>query len=256
MIHESAIIEPGASIGNNVQIGPWCYVGNDVEIGDGCVLHSHVVVKGPTKIGQQNEFYQFSSIGEDCQDKKYAGEKTELIIGDHNVFRECVTVHRGTVQDEGKTIIGSHNLFMNYVHIAHDCVIGDHNIFANNASTAGHVHVGDWVIMGGFAGAHQFCKIGSHSFAATGTLILKDIPPFVMASGFRAEPFGINTEGLKRRGFSKAQIQEIRRAYKTLYRKELRVEEALAELEPIAAEDENIAMFAEFIKQSNRGIIR
>ena len=166
MIHEQAIIEPGAQIGENVSIGPWTYIGKDVVIGDNCDIRSNVVIKGPTTIGKNNTIYQFATIGEDCQDLKYAGEPTQLIIGDNNTFRECCTIHRGTIQDNSLTQIGSNNLFMAYTHVAHDCMVGSNCIMANNASIAGHVHVGDWAILGGMVGVHQFCHIGAHSFIA------------------------------------------------------------------------------------------
>lgn len=256
MIHPSAVIEAGAKLGQNVRIGPFCYVGANVELGDDCVLESHVVIKGPSFIGRGNHFYQFSSIGEACQDKKYNNEPTELHIGDHNIFRESCTVHRGTVQDKGITRIGSHNLFMAYTHVAHDCVIGNHVIFANNASAAGHVHVGDWAIIGGMSGIHQFCHIGAHSFIGGGSVVVKDVPPYVMAHGSHAVPNGINSEGLKRRGFTSDSILEIKRAYKTLYRQGLTVSEALTQLEPKANELPEIKAFTDFIQNAPRGIIR
>lgn len=254
MIHETAIIEPGARLGNNVSIGPWTYIGNDVEVGDNCEIGSHVVVKGPTRIGQGNRIFQFASIGEECQDKKYAGEPTELVIGDNNVFRECTTVHRGTIQDNSLTQIGSGNLFMAYVHVAHDCMIGDHNILANATSLAGHVHVGDHVILGGFTGVHQFCKIGSHAFTAVNSVVVQDVPPYVMAQGHNAIPRTINAEGLKRRGFTAEQISRIKRAYKLLYRQGLTLENAIAEIE--AMDSDETRLLTDFIATSTRGIIR
>lgn len=253
MIHETAIISPGAKLGNNVKVGPWTYIGPDVELGDDCVVHSHVVIKGPSKIGKGNEFYQFSTIGEDTPDKKYAGEATWLEMGDNNIVRENVTIHRGTVQDKGITKIGSNNLLMAYVHIAHDCIVGDNTIFANNASLAGHVEVGDWAILAGMVGVHQFCRIGAHSFVGLDTIVLKDIPPYVMAAGSTAEPKGINSEGLKRRGYTSEQIMDIKRAYKELYRKGHTLDEALNNL---SSEQEHIVMFKQFIVGSQRGIIR
>lgn len=253
MIHETAIVSPGAKLGKNVTIGPWTYIGPDVEIGDDCVIHSHVVIKGPSKIGKGNQFYQFSTIGEDTPDKKYAGEATWLEMGDNNVVRENVTIHRGTVQDNGVTKIGNNNLLMAYVHIAHDCVVGNNTIFANNASLAGHVYVEDWVILAGMVGVHQFCKLGAHSFIGLDTIVLKDVPPYVMASGATAEPKGINSEGLKRRGFSSEQILDIKRAYKELYRKGNTLDEAVNKLE---ADKDHIALMKTFIESTNRGIIR
>jgi UDP-N-acetylglucosamine acyltransferase len=256
VIHESAIIHPSAKLGKNVQVGPFSYIGSDVEIGDDTIIESHVVVKGPSKIGKNNHIFQFASVGEGCQDKKYMGEPTELVMGDNNVIRECVTIHRGTTQDLGKTVIGNSNLFMAYSHVAHDCVVGDNNIMANNATIAGHVHVGDWCILGGFVGVHQFCHIGSHSFCSISSVVVKDIPPYVMASGQSAEPRGINTEGLKRRGYSKEAIAEIRRAYKTIYRSSQTTEESLRALADISEKFVEVKVLTDFIANSSRGIIR
>lgn len=253
LIHESAIISPSAKIGKDVTIGPWTFIGDDVEIGDGTVIHSHVVVKGPTVIGKNNEIYQFATVGEDCQDKKYAGEKTRLEMGDNNIVRENVTIHRGTIQDQGLTKIGSNNLFMAYVHVAHDCMIGDNTIFANNASVAGHVHVGNWAILAGMVGVHQFVHIGDHAFVGLDSIVVKDVPPYVMASGNGAEPKGINSEGLKRRGFSSDQVTAIKRAYKEVYRKGHTVAEALEKLDDSI---DVIKPFKQFISESSRGIIR
>lgn len=254
MIHETAIIDATARIGSNVSIGPWTLIGPNVEIGDDCVIGSHVVIKGPTRIGKQNRIFQFASIGEDCQDKKYAGEPTELIIGDRNVFRECVTVHRGTIQDQSLTQIGNDNLFMAYVHVAHDCMIGDQNIFANAVTLAGHVHVGNYVILGGFTGVHQFCKIGSHAFTAVSSVVVQDIPPYIMAQGHNAVPRTINSEGLKRRGFSAEQITQVKRAYKTLYRSGHTLNEATELM--VAMESPDVQLMVDFIANSSRGIIR
>ncbi|WP_448564393.1 acyl-ACP--UDP-N-acetylglucosamine O-acyltransferase [Thalassotalea ganghwensis] len=256
MIHEQAIIESGAVIGKNVTIGPWTYVGKDVTIGDDCHISSHVVINGPTTLGKGNRIFQFASIGEECQDLKYAGEPTELVIGDNNTFRECCTVHRGTIQDNGLTQIGSNNLFMAYTHVAHDCVVGNHCIMANNASIAGHVHVGDYAILGGMSGVHQFCHIGAHSFVAANSLVLKDIPPFVMASGDGAKPFGLNSEGLKRRGFTAETISAIKKAYRYTYRQGLTVDEAVAKIKQEFSGVADATLFAEFIESSRRGIIR
>ena len=255
MIDKLAYIHPDAKIGNNVTIGPWTYIGADVEIGDDCWLSSHVVVKGPTVIGKGNKIFQFASVGEDCQDKKYSGEATRLIMGDNNIVRESVTIHRGTTQDKGETRIGSNNLFMAYVHIAHDCVVGDNVIMSNNASIAGHVHVGDWAILGGLTGVHQFVHIGAHAFTAGYSLILQDVPPFVMASGQPGIPRGLNSEGMKRRGFSKESQIAVRRAYKTLYRKGLTIDEAIAALSA-ESDDEQVKFMIDFVSNSNRGIIR
>jgi len=256
MIHEQAIIEPGAVIGKNVTIGPWTYVNKDVVIGDDCIISSNVVINGPTKIGKGNRIFQFASIGEDCQDLKYAGEHTELVIGDNNTFREGCTIHRGTIQDNSLTQIGNNNLFMAYAHVAHDCIVGDHCILANNASIAGHVHVGDNVILGGMSGVHQFCRIGSHAFVGASSLVLKDIPPYVMSSGQPIKPFGLNSEGLKRRGFSKDVILTLRRAYKAVYKKGLSVDEAIAEMLKLSSDTPELTEFSDFIRDSKRGIIR
>ncbi len=256
MIHPQAIIEPGAVIGKNVSIGPWSYIASNVVIGDDCEISSHVVINGPTRMGKGNRIFQFASIGEDCQDLKYAGEQTELIIGDNNIFRESCTIHRGTEQDNSLTQIGSNNLFMAYTHVAHDCIVGSNCIMANNASIAGHVHVGNYVIIGGMSGVHQFCHIGDHCFVAANALVLKDVPAYVMASGQPAKPFGLNSEGLKRRGFTSDTILTIKRAYKNIYRKSLSVEQALSAIEQQSEPSEQLATFIDSIKQSTRGIIR
>lgn len=256
MIHETAIVHPSAKLADNVQVGAFCLIGADVEIGAGTILESHVVIKGPTTIGENNHFFQFGSIGEDCQDKKYAGERTRLEIGNNNVFRESVTIHRGTTQDNQVTIIGSDNLLMAYVHVAHDCIVGDNNILANNATLAGHVHVGDYVILGGMTAVHQFCKIGSHCFSGGGTVVLRDIPPYVMVGGIENTPHGINSEGLRRRGFDKDVIMQIKRAYKVLYRSGKRAEEAVAVLHEMSIKTPEIKILAEFVANSQRGIVR
>jgi UDP-N-acetylglucosamine acyltransferase len=256
VIHPTAVISEKATIGENVTIGPFCVVDDDVSIGDGCILKSHVVVRGPTRIGKNNKFYQFSSIGEDCQDKKYAGERTELVIGDDNEFREGVTVHRGTVQDNSITIIGSRCLLMANAHVAHDCVLGDDIIVANNVAVAGHVHIDDFVIIGGAVGIHQFCKIGAHAFLGAGGIILRDVPPFVMVSGTKNVPQGINSEGLKRRGFDKSEVMAIKRAYKTIYREGNTVEEAIEKLSEQAESISGVKLMTSFLKSAERGIIR
>jgi len=256
LIHSSAIIDPSARLADDVEVGPWTIIGPDVEVGPGTKIHSHVVIKGPTKIGSNNQIYQFASIGEDCQDKKYNGEPTELLIGDSNVFREGCTVHRGTIQDNSITIIGSHNLFMANVHVAHDCIVGDNNILANNCALAGHVQLGDFIILGGFTAVHQFCLIGSHSMCGAGSVVLKDIPAFVMSNGNSAQPHGINAEGLRRRGFSAAAIQNIKRAYKIIYRQGLKLDEAISQLEPLVNETPELQLLSDSLKASSRGIIR
>jgi UDP-N-acetylglucosamine acyltransferase len=256
MIHPTAIIDPGAKIGDNVSIGPYCIIEADTVIGDDCVLKSHVVVASHTEIGQGNKIYPFASIGEDPQDKKYADEPTRLVIGDHNTIREYVTINRGTVDDEGITTVGSHNWIMAYVHIAHDCVLGDHTILANCSSLAGHVHVGDHVILGGFTKLHQFCRVGAHAFTAMDSGFQKDVPPFVMAQGNPAKPRAINFEGLKRRGFDKTRIAAIKQAYRIIYKSDLKLEQAMVELEALAKESADVQLMVDFIKTSSRSIIR
>ena len=255
MIHSTAVIHPSAKLGQNVKVGAFCLIDAEVSIGDNTVLESHVVVKGKTTIGRGNHIYQFASIGEDCQDKKYAGEPTELIIGDNNIIRESVTIHRGTIQDNSITKIGSNNLLMCYVHVAHDCVIGNNSILATSAILAGHVHIGDWVIMGGATASHQFCHIGDHSFIGGGAVILADVPPFVML-GNDSKPRGINSEGLKRRGIDSETILHIKRAYKVLYRQGLRAEEAVNKLLEAPDIKPEVKNLAEFVAKSSRGIVR
>lgn len=255
MIHPTAIIDSSARIGKNVEIGPYSIVGADVEVGDNCVIGPHVVLRGPTVLGKNNRIFQFASVGEDCQDKKYHGEPTRLVIGDNNIIRECVTIHRGTVQDQGLTQIGSHNLLMAYVHVAHDCMVGDNVILANNTTLAGHVHVGDWAILGGFTGVHQFCHIGAHAFTAVNSVVVQDIPPYIMAQGHNAAPRTINAEGLKRRGFQPNQILNIKRAFKLLYRQGLTVEEAVQKMRELDADTE-LTPLIQFVLNSKRGIIR
>lgn len=256
MIDSRAIVDSNAKIEANVVIGPWTTIGADVEIGEGTVIASHVVVKGPTKIGKHNKIFQFSSIGEECQDKKYKGEPTRLEIGDHNVIREGCTLHRGTIQDQSLTKIGNHNLLMGYVHVAHDCILGDHIILANNASLAGHVIVDDWAIMGGFVGVHQFCRVGAHSMIGAASILLKDVPAYVMINGNPALAYGINIEGLKRRDFSKSTLKALMSAYKIVYRQGLVVEDALKQIEPMVSETPELQLFIDSIKSSTRGIIR
>lgn len=256
MIDSRAIVDPSAKLADDVTVGPWTYIGPDVEIGSGTVINSHVVIKGPTRIGSHNKIFQFASVGEECQDKKYADEPTTLVIGDHNIIREGVTMHRGTVQDAGETRVGSHNLFMAYAHVAHDCIVGDHCILANNASIAGHVKVGDYAILGGFTAVHQFCQIGAHAMTGASSLVLKDVPAYVMANGNSAEPHGINIEGLKRRGFSKTAIQVLRRAYKAIYREGLTVSQALVRLKELEQHAPEVSLLTQSLEQSSRGIIR
>ncbi|MFL2500121.1 MAG: acyl-ACP--UDP-N-acetylglucosamine O-acyltransferase [Porticoccaceae bacterium] len=255
MIDSTAIIDPKAKIGENVSIGPWTVIGPDVEIGDNCSIASHVVIRGPSIIGANNKIYQFSTIGDDTPDLKYKGEPTKLIIGNDNVIREGVTIHRGTVQDKGETVIGNHNLLMAYAHVGHDSVIGDHVIMVNNSSLAGHVIVGDWAILSGYALIHQYVSIGAHSFVGPAAFSYHDVPAFVTAFGSPAEPRTINKEGLKRRGFSADQIALANKAYKLLYRRGLSLDEAIEAIAKLG-DDAVITVFLESLKTSTRGIIR
>ena len=255
-IHETAIIDPSAIIADDVTIGPWTQIGADVVIGEGSTIASHVVIKGPTRIGRCNKIYQFSSVGEDTPDLKYNGEDTRLVIGDNNVIREGVTIHRGTIQDRSETTIGNNNLIMAYAHIGHDSVVGNHCILVNNASLAGHVIVDDWAILGGYTLVHQYCRIGAHCFTGMGSAIGKDVPAYVMVAGAPGAARSINTEGLKRRGFSKDDLTAINRAFKLVYRRGLTVESAIQELEALVDECEKVLPLIDSLKQSKRGIIR
>lgn len=255
-VHPQAIVDASAKLADNVTVGPWSYIGPGVEIGEGTEIMSHVVIKGPTVIGRNNRIFQFSSVGEECQDKKYAGEPTRLVIGDNNTIRENCTVHRGTVQDRGETRIGNGNLLMAYVHVAHDCVLGDNIILANCTTLAGHVTLDDYAILGGGTMVHQFCHIGAHSMAAGGSIVLKDIPAYVMASGQSAQPHGMNVEGLKRRGFGKDILVSLRRAYKVIYRQGLTTEQAIKTLEADFADLPDITLLIESLRRADRGIIR
>ena len=256
MIHERAIVSDRARIHEEVSIGPYSIVGPDVEIGPGTRVESHVVLKGPCVIGRDNHIFQFASIGDDPQDKKYAGEPTRLVIGDRNTIREYCTINRGTVQDAGVTRVGNDNWIMAYVHIAHDCVIGDQTIFANNSTLAGHVRIGDWAILGGFTAVHQYCHIGAHTLTGIYTSVTKDIPAYVLASGRPAVPRGINAEGLKRRGFSSNQISNLRDAYRVLYRQGLKLGEAVEILEERARTQEEVVALLDSVRSSSRGLIR
>ncbi|MCJ8169731.1 acyl-ACP--UDP-N-acetylglucosamine O-acyltransferase [Atopomonas sediminilitoris] len=256
LIDPRAIIDPRATLADDVEVGPWSIIGPDVSIGAGTVIGPHVVIKGPTVIGQHNRIYQFSSVGEDTPDLKYKGEPTRLVIGDHNTIREGVTIHRGTVQDRSETTIGDHNLLMAYVHVGHDSVIANHCILVNNTALAGHVWVDDWAILSGFTLVHQFCRIGAHSFSGMGTAIGKDVPAYVTVTGNPAEARSMNYEGLRRRGFSDAALSALRKAYKVVYRQSLTVEAAIAELAPLADEFPEVAVFRDSIQSSTRGITR
>ncbi|EHK72374.1 MULTISPECIES: acyl-ACP--UDP-N-acetylglucosamine O-acyltransferase [Pseudomonadaceae] len=256
LIDPRAIVDPKARLAADVQVGPWSIIGPDVEIGEGTVIGPHVILKGPTVIGRHNRIFQFSSIGEDTPDLKYQGEPTRLRIGDHNTIREGVTIHRGTVQDREETTLGDHNLLMAYVHIGHDSVIGNHCILVNNTALAGHVHVDDWAILSGYTLVHQFCRIGAHSFSGMGTAIGKDVPAYVTVFGNPAEARSMNFEGMRRRGFSAEAIKELRRAYKVVYRQGLTVDDALRELEPVAQQFPEVAVFRDSILSATRGITR
>ena len=255
-VHPTAVIDPSVELGEGVEIGPLSVIGANVKIADNTVVESHVVIKGHTEIGSGNRIFQFSTIGEDTPDMKYGGEPTRLLIGDRNIFREGVTVHRGTVQDRGETVIGDDNLFMAYVHIGHDCVVGNHTILVNNASISGHIHVGDWAFLSGYTLIHQFVRIGPYAFLGAGAYLNQDLPAYVMAAGHPAVPRTINKVGLERRGFTKDQIKAINRAYKTVYRKGLKQEEALAQLDALDAHRDVLQPFIDSIRGSTRGIIR
>ena len=256
MIDPRAIVSPRARLGEGVSVGPFSIIGDDVEIGPRTTIGPHAVVNGPTRMGADNRIFQFASIGEAPQDKKYKGEPTRLEIGDRNVFRECCTVHRGTTHDKGVTRIGSDGLFMAYTHVAHDCVIGDNVVLANCASMAGHVQIGDWVQLGGLCAIHQFVKIGAHAFVAGGAMVRQDVPPFIMVAGYPAEPQAVNAEGLKRRGFTAEQIRHIRDAYRILYRSELKLTDALEQLRALVPAQPEIRDFVAFIEGSTRSLVR
>ncbi len=256
MIDSKAVVDINAEIADDVKIGPFSVIGPEVRIDSGTVIGPHVVIKGPTAIGKDNHIYQFASIGEDPQDKKYADEVTRLEIGDRNIIREYCTMHRGTQPDQGLTLIGSDNLFMAYTHVAHDCVIGDHVIMANCASIAGHVHMGDHAILGGFTLVHQFTQIGEYSFSAMGSAITQDIPPFVMVGGRPTRPHGINSVGMERNGISAEVIRQIRKAYKILYKTNMRLEDAIEEIEDLAGESNELSNMVSFLRNVTRGILR
>jgi UDP-N-acetylglucosamine acyltransferase len=255
-IDPRAVIATDARIAADVVIGPYAVIGPGVSIGPGCWIGPHAVIQGPTTMGAGNRVFQFASIGDVPQDKKYAGEETRLEIGDRNTFREYVTVNRGTVTGNGATRIGSDNLLLAYSHVAHDCVLGNNIVLSNVVMLAGHVELGDWVIMSGYAGAHQHCRIGAHAFIANNTAVLQDIPPYVLATGQPAEPRAVNLEGLKRRGFTEEQTRAIRNAYRVLYRSELQLEEALAQLREMAASQDCLKVMTDFIEGSTRGLAR
>ncbi len=256
MIDARAIVSPQAQLAQDVSVGPFSIVGPGVQIGPRTVIGPHAVVNGPTTIGADNRIFQFASIGDAPQDKKYQGESTRLEIGDRNVFRESCTINRGTTHDRGVTLIGNDNLFMAFSHVAHDCVVGSNTVFANCASLGGHVEIGDWAILGGLTAVHQFAKIGAHAFVGGGSILSRDVPPYVMVAGNPAVPHAVNAEGLKRRGFSEEQIKNVREAYRILYRSELKLADALARLAPLAQAQPEIRVFVDFIQSSARSLVR
>lgn len=255
-IHATAIVSDAARLGDDVVVGPYSIIGDNVEIGAGTVIGSHTVINGPTTIGEQNRIYQFASIGDDPQDKKYAGEPTTLVIGDRNTIREYCTISRGTAQDRGETRLGSDNWIMAYVHVAHDCIVGDHCILANNTTLAGHVVVGDWVIFGGFSGVHQFCRVGSHAFLGMYAGLNRDVPAYTMMSGQPAEPKGINSEGLKRRGFTAEQIRNIKNGYRIVFRQGRKLADAIDEIAGLADSQPELGLLLESLRSSERGLAR
>lgn len=255
MIHPSAVIDPRANLDSSVEVGPFAVIGPDVEIDAGTRIGPHAVVRGPCRIGRDNRIFQFASVGEDPQDKKYRGEPTRLEIGDRNQVREFVTLHRGTAQDEGLTRIGNDNLFMAYTHVAHDCRIGNEVIMANAASLGGHVEIQDWAILGGFTIVHQFCRIGAHAFCAMGSVLTRDVPPYVLVGGHPAEPHGINSEGLRRRNFSAESLRALKLAYRLLYLSKLGREAALARIRELGQAHPELLQLADFIVASKRGIV-
>ena len=255
-IHPTAIVAPDAELGAGVEVGAYAVIGPGVQVGANTRIGAHVVIEGPTRLGADNQLFPFASIGSAPQDKKYRDEPTRLEIGDRNVIRECVTLNRGTVQDQGVTRIGNDNLFMAYAHVAHDCVIGNHCILANNATLGGHVHLGDWAIMGGLSGVHQFCRVGAHAFIANNAAVTRDVPPYVMAVGQPAAAHSVNAEGLKRRGYTPEQIRNIRGAFRVLYRSGLKLADAVARLESLAKEQPEIRLLVEFLPLSTRSIVR
>ena len=256
MIHPTAIVHPGARLAADVEVGAYSLIGEHVEIGAGSRIGPHVVVSGHTRIGVGNRVFQFCSVGEEPQDKKYAGEPTRLEIGDYNVIREFCTLNTGTAQDAGVTRLGQHNWIMAYVHIAHDCQVGDHTIFANNATLAGHVHIGDYAILGGFTGVHQFCRVGAHVITGIASVVRQDIPPYLTVAGNPLAPFGINSEGLKRRGYSAEALAALKRAYKTLYKSGLSLADAQAAIAAEAETQPELLLLAEFLASAGRGIVR
>jgi UDP-N-acetylglucosamine acyltransferase len=255
-LHPTALIDAGAQLADDVEVGAYSIVGGDVRIGAGTRIGPHAVVTGRTTIGARNRIFQFASVGEIPQDRKYGGEPTTTTLGDGNVVREFVSIHAGTAQDRGTTTIGDGNLFLAYTHVAHDCVVGNHATFSNNAQIAGHVTIGDFVVLGAYAGVHQFCRVGAHAMLAAGAIVLQDVPPFVTAAGYPARPAGTNNEGLRRRGFSASDIATVRRAYRTLYRAGLSLEDARDALAKAALDAPLLAPLVAFLSESGRGIVR
>ena len=255
-IHPRAEVSSRAQVAPDAEIGAFTVIGPGVEIGAGCWIGPHAVINGPTRLGRRNKVFQFASLGDAPQDKKYAGEPTRLEIGDDNTFRECVTVNRGTTKQEGVTRVGNDNLFMANSHVAHDCQVGSHCVLANVATLGGHVALGDWVIMGGMSGVHQFCKVGAHAFIANNAAVTRDVPPYVLAVGQPAEPHSVNSIGLARRGFTTEQVRNIKNAFRILYRQDLKLAEALNRLQDLASQAPEIATLVEFISQSERSLAR
>jgi UDP-N-acetylglucosamine acyltransferase len=255
-VHPTAIIDKRAKLGANVSVGPYTVIDGDVEVGEGTTIGAHNVITGHTTIGRDNRIFHFCSIGEANQDKKYKGEPTRLVIGDRNTIREYCSLNRGTVQEQGVTTVGDDNWIMAYVHIAHDCTVGNHTVFANNATLAGHVDIGDYTVLGGFVGVHQFVKVGAHVMAGISAVVTQDVPPFITIAGNPTTPFGINSEGLKRRGFTPEAIAALKRAYKTLYKSGLSLADARAELEKQAEAAPEVRVLSDFLAASTRGILR
>jgi len=255
-IHPTAIIDPRAKLGAGVSVGPYTVIDGDVEVGDGTTIGAHNVITGHTRIGRDNRIFHFCSIGEANQDKKYKGEPTRLEVGDRNTIREYCTLNRGTAQDAGVTRVGDDNWIMAYCHVAHDCQVGSHTVFANHATLAGHVHIGDHTILGGFVGVHQFVKVGAHVMAGIASVITQDVPPYLTIAGNPCAPYGINSEGLKRRGFSAEQIANVKHGFKVLYRSGLKLAEATAELEKLAATQPEVQAYVDFFPRVTRSLIR
>ncbi len=256
LIHPTAIIDPKAALDSSVRVGAYTVIGPNVQIGANTEIGAHTVIEGHTTIGENNKIFQFASLGAVPQDKKYQGEPTRLLIGNNNTIREFTTFNLGTVTGIGETRIGDDNWIMAYVHLAHDCVVGSHTIFANNASLAGHVTIKDWVLLGGYSLVHQFCIIGEHAMTAFAAGVHKDVPPYVMAAGYRAEPAGLNSEGMRRRGFTPEQISNVKNIYKLIYRQGLSLDEAKEQVLALSGNAPELAVFKDFFTESHRGIIR